>query len=65
MSHCWADYGQWIEATYGYLSDRYLEHAVAAYNGNEVDFTCMLPGGHSGPHVWTPSDQIVIRFATE
>lgn len=63
MNHCWADYGEWIEATYGYLSDKYIEYAADCYSGAEYDKTCLLPAEHSGPHVWTPSDQIMVAFA--
>lgn len=26
------------------------------------DKTCLLPGGHAGPHEWTPNDQFSVRF---
>ena len=29
----------------------------------ECNFTCMLVDGHTGPHQWTPDDQITVRFA--
>lgn len=62
MTHCWADYGQWIETTYGYLSDEYLDHAAAGYD-HDVDAICLRPDGHFGPHTWTPSSQVVVQFA--
>jgi hypothetical protein len=26
------------------------------------DCTCLLPGGHDGPHEWTPDSEIVVAF---
>lgn len=62
MTHCWTDRGEWIEETYGYLSDEYLDDAVRGYNGAD-DEICVLPDGHFGPHKWTPVGEIVVRFA--
>ncbi len=64
MKHCWTGRGEWIETTYGYLSDEYLDDAANAYGDpNWCGSTCMLPAGHFGPHVWTPDDEIVIAIA--
>lgn len=66
MSHCWTDRSEWIEETYGYLSTEYLDDAAKAYGDpNWCGSTCLLPGGHSGPHVWTPNDEIVVTFADQ
>ena len=65
MKHCWTDRGEWIEETYGYLSEEYIDYAVSAYD-RPVDWAgeiCVLPVGHFGPHEWTPTDEIVVKFA--
>ena len=62
MTHCWMGRTEWIEQTYGYLSDEYIADAAAAYDG-KMSATCMLPDGHDGPHEFTDDDQIRISFA--
>lgn len=65
MMRCWTDREEWLEATYGPLSDEYLDvHATAVLNNSPHEI-CMLEAGHEGPHQWVPDDQIVIRFGGE
>ena len=62
MTDCWTVRGDWIEETYGYLSEEYLDYAATQYEEMACDELCMLPVGHFGPHRWTPSDQIIVMF---
>lgn len=63
---CWTTRSQYIEDTYGYLSPEYIENEAdeltACQRGECFSATCMLPAGHEGPHVFTPDDQIAVRF---
>lgn len=59
-SLCFRDRRDWIEETYGYLSDEYIESYV------DDSATCLLEDGHKCPHEWTPDDEILLTFpATE
>ena len=53
--HCWAGREEWAEKTYGIPSDEWAEAVVEPA-------TCMLEAGHSGPHEWTPDENIAVRF---
>ena len=55
--HCWEDKGDWIESTYGVASDEY-----AAYYAADDRGMCLLPDGHEGPHVFTPTSEITLVF---
>ncbi len=63
MSHCWMGRTEWIEETYGYLSEEYIADAADAYDDSYMSSTCMLLDGHEGPHEFTRDDQITIAFA--
>lgn len=63
MSHCWTERGEWIEETYGYLSDEYLDYAADQYNEDACSEICLLSAGHVGPHKWTRTDEATLSFA--
>lgn len=56
--HCWAGRREEIEETYGYDSEAYMETYAQDWKGG----IRLLPDGHGGPHVFTDTDQIMIRF---
>ncbi len=62
--HCWKDKGEYVEETYGYLSEEYVENFAEECldDGGHGGSTCMLPDGHEGPHVWTPDGDIRVSF---
>ena len=62
--HCWTGRREWIEATYGYLSEEYIQDASDEY-GEKMSATCMLPADHDGPHEFTDDDRITISFPKE
>ncbi len=51
--HCWAD----CESTVEIGSPEWVEAELNGFGA-----TCLLERGHTGPHQWTPDDQIEIRF---
>ena len=57
MNHCWHDEGEYLEGTCGLRSPEHCDYILS-----DRRRTCMLPEGHSGPHVWTDNDQIVVKF---
>lgn len=57
--HCWTNYGEWLQETYGYLSERHVAY-LADEDGPRR--TCMLPEGHRGPHEWTNDTDITVTF---
>jgi hypothetical protein len=63
MSRCWLGKSDYYETLYGWLSP---EHS-AVYLAADVDSTCMLDDGHTGPHEWTRDDRMGVTFpeATE
>ena len=56
--HCWESNTEWAEAAHGLGSAEY--EAAWRQPG-----TCMLEAGHNGPHVFTPDDDIVVRFTSK
>ena len=56
--HCWAGRREEIEKDYGFDSDAYLE----TYAPDWQDGICLLPDGHEGPHVFTDTKAITVRF---
>lgn len=56
-AHCWQDAREDIEKRYGYLSPEWIEATAA-----DLSATCMLWGGHKGPHKWTPDSAITVQF---
>jgi hypothetical protein len=53
---CWTDRRTWIEETYGYLSDEYIESYV------DDSATCLLDEGHECDHEWIPDSEIGVSF---
>ena len=51
MKHCWQDYHEWLEKN---GEDHLKDH--------EARGTCMREAGHSGDHVWTLDDDILVEF---
>lgn len=62
MMHCWKDELEHIEETYGYLSEKYIEHCGDHWF-DDYDGTCMLEAGHDGDHEFTDTSELLIRFA--
>lgn len=53
--HCW--HGENDDNEIG--SDEWVEVFIHG------EGTCMLSDGHAGPHVYTPDDELVIKFTVE
>jgi hypothetical protein len=59
-NHCWKDLGEHLEET---DRDAYNEWFGGRYPDTPLGGTCMLPDAHTGPHQFTPDDQITVSFA--
>lgn len=60
-AHCWADRYEVESESLEWGSPEWAELWIETHEGNG-GATCLLPGGHDGPHEWTPDSAIVIQF---
>jgi hypothetical protein len=65
MAHCWKDKREHFEDVFGYGTPEYWDAWATTWSEDgqvSLNATCFLEDGHSGPHEWTPDNDITVSF---